>query len=309
MISRRFSSKLRRPSRDSSLFSTSIFFATQKPQNSVPEPFTCPSNSIILERSQGVPKPKFTANYSLGLIRSHSIATEKLNNLDLNLAPNGKGKPRNGFAFGSPIRFGKLQSSYLDRSYSSFGTRLSGHGVNWSLGKTTRFLSTTSESDPSPGLEDKPKNTSEYPNFKHQEIEGPTVERDLSALANETREVLEKLMKTVYGLSRAVALLSLVQLGLGAWISYITRSSPIAEVSIQSFVAFGFSFSLALMLRHSLKPMFFFKKMEEQGRLQILTLTLQVAKSLNIFFLRLRGASFMCIAGLSVGFLFNMLSK
>ncbi|XP_024929421.3 uncharacterized protein LOC107417613 [Ziziphus jujuba] len=311
MISRRFSSKLLRPSRDSSLYSSSIFFTTQKPQNSVPEPFTYPTNSTILQSFQEVPKPKPKAIYSLGYIRSHSIATEKLNNPDLNLPPNGK--PRNGFAFGSSFRFGELQSSCLDRSCSSFGTKLTDHRLNWSMERKPRFVSTTSDPSSASSESEKPRNTSEYPSqnpgFQHQEIEGPTVERDFSALANETREVLENLMKTVYSLSSAVALLSLVQLGLGAWISYITRSSPITEVSIHSFVAFGFSFSLAFMLRQSLKPMFFFKKMEEQGRLQILTLTLQVAKSLNLFFVRLRGASFICIAGLSIGFLFNMLSK
>ena len=49
--------------------------------------------------------------------------------------------------------------------------------------------------------------------------------RDLSALANETR-------KKIYSLSRAVAFMGLFQLGLGAWLSYITRSSQIMEVSI-----------------------------------------------------------------------------
>ncbi|XVF33746.1 hypothetical protein REPUB_Repub17cG0195100 [Reevesia pubescens] len=163
--------------------------------------------------------------------------------------------------------------------------------------------------------EKKPQSSGEYPSqnpdFKHQEIEGPTVERDLSALAKETREVLEGMMKNIYGLSKAVALLGLLHLGLGAWISYISgsHSHPISEVSIQSIMAFGFPFTLAFMLRQSLKPMYFFKKMEEQGRLQILTLTLQVAKSMNVFFVRLRGVSFMCIAGVVIGMLFNLLYK
>ncbi|KAJ6984864.1 hypothetical protein NC653_022988 [Populus alba x Populus x berolinensis] len=157
----------------------------------------------------------------------------------------------------------------------------------------------------SPSESDKSQNQ----NFKHQEIEGPTVERDLSALANETREVLESMMKNIYGLSRAVAVLGLVQLGLGALISYVTKATPMTEVSIQSFVAFGFPFTLAFMLRQSLKPMHFFKKMEELGRLQILTLTLQVAKNLNIFFVRVRGVSFLCIAGMSVGLLITLLSR
>ncbi|CAK9310257.1 unnamed protein product [Citrullus colocynthis] len=145
--------------------------------------------------------------------------------------------------------------------------------------------------------------------FKHQDIQGPTVERDLSALANETREVVEEMMKNVYRLSKAMAVLGLVQLGIGAWISYVTRGSPITEVSIQSFVAFGFPFSLAFILRQSLKPMMFFKKMEEQGRLQILTLSLQIGKNLNALFVRVRTVSFLCVTGLSVGVLFALLSR
>ncbi|KGN45144.1 uncharacterized protein LOC101204591 [Cucumis sativus] len=164
--------------------------------------------------------------------------------------------------------------------------------------RKSRF-STTSEKE----NEQKPDD------FKHQDIEGPTVERDLSALANETRDVIEAMMKNVYRLSKAMAVLGLVQLGIGAWISYITRGSPITEVSIQSFVAFGFPFSMAFILRQSLKPMMFFKKMEEQGRLQILTLSLQIGKNLNALFVRVRTVSFLCVTGLSVGILFALLSR
>ncbi|KAH7570681.1 hypothetical protein JRO89_XS05G0155100 [Xanthoceras sorbifolium] len=173
-----------------------------------------------------------------------------------------------------------------------------------------RFLSTSDSSDKKPQQQEDHHGElppSQNPDFKHQEIEGPTVERDLSALANETRGVLDDMMRKIYSLSRAVALLGLFQLGLGAWISYITRSAPIMEVSIQSFVAFGFPFTLALMLRRSLKPMYFFKKMEEQGRLQILTLTLQIAKNLNVLFLRVRGVSYLCAAGMSFGLLLSCL--
>lgn len=168
--------------------------------------------------------------------------------------------------------------------------------------------STASPSDP-----DKPSHPTDYPsqnpNFKHQEIEGPTVERDLSALANETRQVLEDLIKTLYSSSKAVAALGLLQLALGAWISYLTRSSPIFEASLLGCVAFGFPFSLAFLLRQSVKPIYFFFKMEQLGRLQILTLSLQVAKSLNLFFVRARGVSYFCVAALSLGVLFTLLSK
>ncbi|XP_030552198.1 uncharacterized protein LOC115756517 [Rhodamnia argentea] len=169
-------------------------------------------------------------------------------------------------------------------------------------------FSTTSPSHP-----DKPPHPTDYPsqnpNFKHQEIEGPTVERDLSALANETRQVLDDLIKTLYSSSKAIAALGLLQLALGAWISYLTRSSPIFEASLLGCVAFGFPFSLAFLVRQSVKPIYFFYKMEQLGRLQILTLSLQVAKSLNLFFVRARGVSYFCAAALSFGVLFTLLSK
>ena len=41
--------------------------------------------------------------------------------------------------------------------------------------------------------------------------------------------------------------------------------------------------------------MYFFQKMEEQGRLQIMTLTLQIAKNLNVFFVRFRVLSYLSI--------------
>nr|GEX44441.1 uncharacterized protein [Tanacetum cinerariifolium] len=94
-----------------------------------------------------------------------------------------------------------------------------------------------------------------------------------------------------------------LSLGLGGWISYAMTSNPIPEVSVQSCLAFGLPFSLSLMLRRSLKLMSFFRKMEEQGRLQVLTLTLQVAKNLNVFFVRLNVVSYLCIGVASLGLL------
>ncbi|KAK9283582.1 hypothetical protein L1049_011831 [Liquidambar formosana] len=249
------------------------------------------------------PNPSFLAAekprcFSTSDALSDSVKTQKpMRNLEFKHKEVIGSKPRN------------LYLSFV-KSYSNFGTNFKNPNQNWLSEEKPRYFSTSDSSSDS----EKPQNpSSQYPSqnpeFKHQEIEGPTVERDLSPLANETREVMEGMMKTMYGLSKAVALLGLVQLGLGAWIMYITQSSPITEVSIQSFVAFGFPFSMAFLLRQSLKPMYFFKKMEEQGRLQILTVTLQVAKNLNIFFVRVRGVSFLCILGLSIGLLSTVLLR
>jgi len=48
--------------------------------------------------------------------------------------------------------------------------------------------------------------------------------------------------------------------------------------------------------------------MEELGRLQILTLTLQVAKNLNLLFVRARVVSILCVVALCFGNLFLLLS-
>ncbi|KMZ76472.1 hypothetical protein ZOSMA_101G00560 [Zostera marina] len=131
--------------------------------------------------------------------------------------------------------------------------------------------------------------------LRHQEIVGPTVVRDVSALANETRDSLETLRKTIYELSRSIALLGATHLGLGAWIVYSAKPPP--EVLIQSVVASSFMLTMTFLLRQTLKPMGFFSKMEEMGRLQILTLTLQVSKNLNQMLRRIRVVSLFCIFG------------
>ncbi|RZC83084.1 hypothetical protein C5167_045872 [Papaver somniferum] len=175
-----------------------------------------------------------------------------------------------------------------------------------------RLFSTSNEpvSDkPQTPIADESKNPNETREFKHQEIEGPTVERDVSNLANETRDVLQATMKNMFNFSRALALLGLVHLGYGAWISYATQASPFAAVSFQSISAFAFPFSLAFLLRNSLNHMAFYKKMEEMGRLQVLTLNLQILKNFNLLFVRIRGISLFCSFGLLAGLSYTVLIR
>lgn len=326
VISRRLSHKLLKPSPSSSI---SSLFISHGPQNhpsldsnsslsqqptlntnlNISNSFSSfPARYSTLEHQSLIdPKPP---NLTLYFIRSYSRSSTKTRGHDFT---------RSSYFSASDIE--KAQNPAKTPDFNQKGsifTKSKDSSLDSEL-KNPRFISLLNlkpryfSSSNSPSESDKSQNQSEHPSqipdLKHQEIEGPTVERDLSALANETREVLESMMKNIYGLSRAVAVLGLVQLGLGALISYVTKATPMTEVSIQSFVAFGFPFTLAFMLRQSLKPMYFFKKMEELGRLQILTLTLQVAKNLNIFFVRVRGVSFLCIAGMSVGLLITSLSR
>ncbi|RID63874.1 hypothetical protein BRARA_E02840 [Brassica rapa] len=201
----------------------------------------------------------------------------------------------------SPIRNHLIHESKINKLslLRSFSALEKLRSQTWS---STRYFST-------PSGEANPKPEEEPAKMKHQEIEGPTVERDVSALGNETRQVFEGMMKNMYSLSGAMGLLGLTQLIVGGTILYVTRSNPMLHgMTIQSCVAFGFPFAVALMLRRSLKPMCFFKRMEEAGRLQILTLTLQVAKSLNVLFVRARVVSILCVVGLSCGNVFLLLS-
>ncbi|KMT18845.1 hypothetical protein BVRB_2g029500 [Beta vulgaris subsp. vulgaris] len=158
------------------------------------------------------------------------------------------------------------------------------------------------QSDPNPNPN--PSN----PEMKHQEIEGPTVEKDLSPLADETRKVTHSLLKTMYHVSSVLAFLGLAHLGLGAY-SYASAGSSSNLNLMISAISFGFPFSMAFMLRQSLKSMHFFQKMEQIGRLQILTCALQISKQLRLFFLRVRALSFLCLAGLSFSFLYSLSSS
>ncbi|KAK7283868.1 hypothetical protein RIF29_13616 [Crotalaria pallida] len=134
--------------------------------------------------------------------------------------------------------------------------------------------------------------------------QNPTMERDQTPLGNETREVLETTMKGMQNLSKAVALLALIQLGLGVWITL----APMTEVVsvLQSITAFAFPSSLALMLRRALKPMNFLK-MEAVEMLQIMTQAMEVAKQMDVLFGRVvRGGSF---ASVAIGLLYVLFSR
>ncbi|KAL6964828.1 hypothetical protein U1Q18_035883 [Sarracenia purpurea var. burkii] len=293
-ISRRLTSKFLKPSQSSPLFSSSSFiFQQSQPLNPIHVPhspiFTQYSNSSFPQFPPQILSKPSSNLFNFTLCQSQSSQYQK------------------------PIKYNHILISSSPRFTTLLNLLEKNHpqnpNSNWLTPKMPKHFSS---SDSSPDSETS-KNPSTYPSqnaeFKHQEIEGPTVERDLSALANETREVLESMMKLIYSLSKVLAFLGLLHLGLGAWVSFITRSSPIFEVSIQSFLAFGFPFALAFLMRRSLKPMYFFKKMEEIGRLQILTLTLQITKNLNLFLVRVRAVSYLCIAGASVGLVFSALSR
>uniref|UniRef100_A0A0D3CKU6 Uncharacterized protein n=1 Tax=Brassica oleracea var. oleracea TaxID=109376 RepID=A0A0D3CKU6_BRAOL len=156
----------------------------------------------------------------------------------------------------SPIRNHLIHGSEINKLslLRSFSALEKLRSETWS---STKYFSTPS-GDLNPNPEEEPK-------MKHQEIEGPMVERDVSALGYETRQVFEGMMKNMYSLSGAMGLLGLTQLIVGGTILYVTRSNRMHEMTIQSCVAFGFPFAVALMLRRSLKPMCISRRWRKLG--------------------------------------------
>ncbi|KAL5212984.1 hypothetical protein ABZP36_023831 [Zizania latifolia] len=146
--------------------------------------------------------------------------------------------------------------------------------------------------------------------MRHQEIEGPTVERDTSPLADETRRELDSLCGAVQRLSASLALLGGAHLAAGAWIAY--GAAPVgveSAAAVQGVVAFAFPFTAALVLRRAIKPIAFFQKMEANGRLQVLTLCLQATKNVNLILLRTRVVAISCALGVSVGSVATILMR
>lgn len=149
-----------------------------------------------------------------------------------------------------------------------------------------------------------------YPeSMKHQEIEGPTVERDTSPLADETRRELDALRAAVQRISGSLALLGgrtsprrVDRIGRGARRRGVGRGRA-------GVVAFAFPFTAALVLRRAIKPIAFFQKMEANGRLQVLTLCLQATKNVNLMLLRTRVVAISCALGVSVGSVATILMR
>lgn len=158
--------------------------------------------------------------------------------------------------------------------------------------------SSSTPSEPSHGAPSAPVSPDE---MRHQEIEGPTVERDTSPLADETRRELDALRRTVQRLSGSLALLGGAHLAAGAWIAYGAPPLGVGSAAaVQGVAAFAFPFAVALVLRRAIKPIAFFQKMEANARLQVLTLCLQATKNVNLMLLRTRVMAIACALGVSV---------
>jgi hypothetical protein len=131
--------------------------------------------------------------------------------------------------------------------------------------------------------------------FQHEEIVGPTVERDTSPLAHEVRQSLAELKMTVLGFRKGLLFLGALQ-GLGACWSYFTWQTM--NPSWQLLPSMLSSLFLAFTLRQVLQPMTFFGKLEERSRLRLVTLCLMIFKGFETFFER--GRIFLTVSATTI---------
>ena len=167
--------------------------------------------------------------------------------------------------------------------------------------KTTRCFSTKVSPPPSDdtaeiNAKDEKKKPKTLEDFQHEEIVGPTVERDLSPVADELRGSLDVLQKRISSFQKSLIVLGCVQ-GAGAVWCYVSWQS--LNPTWQLLPPVLLSFTLAFVLRQALLPITFYGKLEERSRLRIITMSLMIAKGFSSFFNRAR----ILVAASIVGFL------
>jgi hypothetical protein len=128
-----------------------------------------------------------------------------------------------------------------------------------------------------------------FEDFQHEEIVGPTVERDTSPVADELRKTHLEIREVINKFSKSILAVGVVHLIWGGMMFRVIDSSfshaLLTQVCLSSFVFFGLSY----YSRQTLKPLEFFTKLEERSRLRMITLSLQVTKTFSAFFQRSYG--------------------
>ncbi|MCO5573702.1 hypothetical protein L7F22_027476 [Adiantum nelumboides] len=134
--------------------------------------------------------------------------------------------------------------------------------------------------------------------FQHEEIVGPTVERDMSPVADELRKAHLEMRDAVRKFSKAVLAVGMVHLVWGGMM-FRAMDSPFSHALMTQVCTSGLVlFGLAYYSKQTLRPIEFFTKLEERSRLQILTLSLQVTKTLSSFFQRSYGVGLVLLVAL-----------
>lgn len=141
--------------------------------------------------------------------------------------------------------------------------------------------------------------------FQHEEIVGPTVERDESPVADELRDALGILQKRMVSFQKSLVVLGGLQ-GAGAVWCYVSWHA--LDPTWQLVPSALTSLLLAFVLRVALQPISFFGKLEERSRLRIITLSLMIAKGFSSFFNRARILVVASALGLLCVLLYNPLT-
>eukprot|EP00250_Pteridium_aquilinum_P007359 c17096_g1_i1 orf=173-1003(-) len=160
--------------------------------------------------------------------------------------------------------------------------------------KEETAFETESASSPSPKtLED----------FQHEEIVGPTVERDMSPVADELRKAHLEMREAIQKFTKALLAVGAVHLVWGGMMFRVLDSpfshALMTQVCASALVLFG----LAYYSKQALKPIEFFTRLEERSRLRILTLSLQVTKTMSSFFQRGYGVGLVLFLALTANLL------
>ena len=159
------------------------------------------------------------------------------------------------------------------------------------------------EDDKSQGMEQEELKYKTLEDFQHEEVVGPTVERDMSAVADELRKTHLEIREVINKFSKSILAVGVVHLIWGGMMFRVIDSSfshaLLTQVCLSSFVFFGLSY----YSRQTLKPIEFFTKLEERSRLRMITLSLQVTKTLSAFFQRGYGVSLALSLGLAANLL------
>ncbi|CAM6082800.1 unnamed protein product [Calypogeia fissa] len=132
--------------------------------------------------------------------------------------------------------------------------------------------------------EEAPVRPKSIEDFQHEEIVGPTVERDESDTANQLRESLGQLTAFMTSLRNGFLLLGGVQLLALLWSSVFHGVGFFVGLS-QDF-SLVMSFVFAYLLRVFGPRIEFFSKIEGRSRMRTLTLSLQAIRMLNLYFFR-----------------------
>lgn len=178
--------------------------------------------------------------------------------------------------------------------------------VNMSFGGNVAYSTAAKkeEEDASAETENvKPASQKTLDDFQHEEIVGPTVERDMSPVADELRQAHMEMREAIQKFTKGLLAVGVVHLVWGGMMFRVLESpfshALMTQVCASALVLFG----LAYYSKQTLKPIDFFTKLEERSRLRILTLSLQVTKTMSSFFQRGYGVGLVLLLALIANFL------